>query len=85
MASICPSCRLLRSITSGSALAAMSVVFVINPLQGFLIQIQFDHPAFIVNRAGGSVLNRLSHVIDVNVVPEHFAGACCLWWRREFP
>ena len=51
------------------------LVFVINPLQGFLIQIQFDHPAFIVNRAGGSVLNRLSHVIDVNVVPEHFAGA----------
>ena len=51
------------------------LVFVINPLQGFLIQIQFDHPAFIVNRAGGSVLNRLSHVVDVNVVPEHFTGA----------
>ncbi len=54
------------------------VIFLVDQAQGVLIQLQVDDPALIVDRTGGSVLHGLGHVVDVDVVAEHFPCAAVL-------
>ena len=54
------------------------VIFRVDELQGVLVELQVDDPAFVVDRAGGAVLHRLGHVVDVDIVAEHIPGAAVL-------
>ena len=51
------------------------VILGVDEPQGVLVQLQVDDPALIEHRAGGPVLHRLGHVVDVDVLPEHLPGA----------
>ncbi len=50
------------------------VVFLVDELQRGLVQLQLHDAAFIINRSGGAVLDRLRHIVNVYVVAEHLAG-----------
>ena len=50
-------------------------VFCINLGKNFIIKLEFDNTAFVINRTGCSIFNSLSHIINVNVVTEYFDSA----------
>ena len=51
------------------------VVFLVDQIDNFLVQFQFHYTALIVDRACCSVFDCLGHIIDVDVITEHFTGA----------
>ena len=51
------------------------VVFLIDLLEDTFVQVEVDDAAFVVDGAGCAIFDRLSHVVDVDVVAENFAGA----------
>ena len=57
------------------------VILIINEMQRFFIQLKMNDPALIVNRSGRTVLNRLCHIINIDIITEHFTGAAIL--RRD--
>ena len=58
------------------------VIFFVDQFERSLIKIKFDYTAFVVYRAGSSVLNRLCHIIDVNIISEHLTGAAVFGGNR---
>ena len=44
-------------------------------MQRLFIKLEMDDAAFIVNRSGRSVLNCLSHIVNVDIITEHLTGA----------
>ena len=54
------------------------VILCVNEPQGVFVQLQVDNPALIVDRAGGSVLYRLGHIVDVDIVAKYLTGAAVL-------
>ena len=51
------------------------VILIVNKMQGLFIKLEMDDAAFIVNRSGRSVLNCLSHIVNVDIITEHLTGA----------
>ena len=58
-------------------------ILCINQAQRSFIQIKFDNSAFIINRAGCAIFNSLSHIIDVNIITEHFTSAAVFRRNRS--
>ena len=54
------------------------VILCVNEPQGVFIQFEVNDPALIVDRAGGSVLYRLGHIVDVDIVAKYLTGAAVL-------
>ena len=50
------------------------VVGRINQGQCILVEVEFDNPAFIVDRSGCAILHRLRHVININIIAKNFAS-----------
>ena len=59
----------------GIGILGHNVVFGVNQLQRLFIKIKFDNTALIVNRAGSTVLDSLSHIVNVYVIAEHLTSA----------
>ena len=62
----------------GVGILRHDVILGVNEPQGVLVQLEVDDTAFIVDRAGGAVLHRLGHVVDIDVVAEDLPGAAIL-------
>lgn len=59
------------------------VIFFVDQFERSLIKIKFDYTAFVVYRAGSSVLNRLCHIVDINVISEYLTGAAVFGGNRR--
>ena len=55
-----------------------TVVFGINLRQHFVVELQLDYPALVVDGACGAVVDGLRHIVDVDVVAEDFARVAVL-------
>ena len=51
------------------------VILIVNKMQRLFIKLEMDDAAFIVNRSGRSILNCLSHIVNVDIITEHLTGA----------
>ena len=49
------------------------VIGRINQTKRVLIEFQMNHTAFVVDWAGGAVLHRLRHIVNVDVITEHLS------------
>ena len=58
------------------------LVFSINHLDGLFVKLKIDYAGLIEYRASGAVLNRLRHVIDVDVVTENLL--CITVFQRDW-
>ena len=67
----------------GIGVLGHQVILGVNEPQGVLVQLQVDDSALIVNRAGSTILHRLGHVVDVDIVAEHLSGAAVLGGNRS--
>ena len=56
----------------GIGILSHVVIFVIKKLQDFIIKFELYHAAFIIDRACRSILNRLRHIVYINIVSEYF-------------
>ena len=59
------------------------IILGVNEFENLSIKIQMDNTTFIVYRAGCSILDRLSHIVYINVIAEHFSCAAISggYWR----
>ena len=57
------------------------VILIVNKMQRLFIKLEMDDAAFIVNRSGRSILNCLSHIVNVDIITEHLTGAAV--FRRD--
>ena len=62
----------------GIGIVRHDFVLCINHAQSFFIKVQFDDSTLIVNRAGSTILDRLRHVVDINIVTKDLTGASVL-------
>ena len=63
-----------------------NVILFINHLQGRFVKIELDYTAFIVNRACRSILNRLCHIVNIDIITEYFTSAAVFrrnWCTRK--
>ena len=67
----------------GICILRHDVIFLINQLQRCCIEFQLDNTALIVNRACGTILHRLCHIVNVDVVAEHLTGTAILCRDRR--
>ena len=58
------------------------VILIVNKMQRLFIQLKMNYSALIVNRSGRTVLNRLRHIINIDIITEHFTGAAI--FRRDW-
>ena len=56
-------CLLLQNIISG-----------VNQRQRVLVQLQVDNTALIIHGTGSTVLDRLGHIVNVDIIAKYFAG-----------
>ena len=54
----------------------------INHAQRSFIQVELNDTAFVINRAGCTIFNSLRHIINVDVVTEHFTSAAVFRGNR---
>ena len=52
-----------------------NIILGINQPQRCFVEIELDNTAFVINRACSTVLNRLCHIVNVDIVTEYFTGA----------
>ena len=43
-------------------------------LEDLVVQLEFDNAAFVIDRASRTIFNRLRHIVNVDIVAEHFGG-----------
>ena len=67
----------------GVRILSHQVVFLIDQAQGSLIQLQVDDAALVVDRAGGPVLYRLGHIVNVDIIAKYFPGAAVFRGNRS--
>ena len=60
-----------------------NIVCRVNQRQCILIQFQMDNTALIINRASCTILHRLGHVIDINIITKDFSGITILGRDRR--
>ena len=51
-----------------------NIILGINQPQRCFVKIEFNYTAFVINRAGCSVLDSLCHIVNVDVVTEYLTG-----------
>ena len=59
------------------------VVFGIYPLQRLLVEFQIYYSAFVENRARCTVLHRLRHVVNIDIVSEHLPRGAVFHGNRR--
>ena len=67
----------------GLGVLCHQIVLGIYALENLSIKIQMDNTAFIIYRAGCSILDRLSHIVYIDIIAEHFPCAAISggYWR----
>ena len=60
-----------------------NVIFCVDEMQCVLVQLEMNNTALIVNRSGRSIFDGLRHIINVNVITEHFTGAAVFGGNRS--
>ena len=63
--------RLLNLLLGGSLIGKV-VELIIQQLHRVFVEVQVHHTTLVINRTGGSIIYRLTHVVNVDVVAEHF-------------
>ena len=57
------------------SIVSKGTVFCINLSKNLIIKLKFDNAAFVINRARCTIKNRLSHIVNINVIAKYFDGA----------
>ena len=69
-----PAVLLLRlpDLLLGGSLIGKVVELIVQQLHRVFVEVQVHHTALVIDRTGGSIIYRLTHVVNVDVVAEHF-------------
>ena len=62
----------LPDLLLGGSLIGQVVELIVQQLHRVFVEVQVHHPALVIDRTGGSIIHRLTHVVNVDVVAEHF-------------
>jgi len=65
------------------SIGSHNVILCINHLQSCFIKIELNNTAFIINRACCSILNRLCHIVNVDIITEHLTSAAVFGRNRR--
>ena len=60
------------------ALFSQSFILSINLGKYCIIEFQFDHTTFIIDRSCGTIIDSLSHIIHINIITKDFARVSIL-------
>ena len=58
-------------------------ILCINHVQRSFIQVELNDTAFVIDRAGCAIFDSLRHIINVDVITEHFTGAAVFRGNRS--
>ena len=62
----------LPDLLLGGSLIGQVVELIVQQVHRVFVEVQVHHTALVINRTGGSIIYRLTHVVNVDVVAEHF-------------
>ena len=51
------------------------IIFGVDKVQSVLVKLEMYNSALVINRSGCTVLYRLRHIVNVDIIAEHLAGA----------
>ena len=52
-----------------------NIIFTINQPKSIFIKVKLDNSALVINRSCCSILNRLCHIININIITKYFTSA----------
>ena len=62
----------LPDLLLGGSLIGKVVELIIQQVHRVFVEVQIHHTALVIDRTGGSIIYRLTHVVNIDVVAEHF-------------
>ena len=51
------------------------IIFGVDKAQSVLVEFEMNNSALVINRSGSTVLYRLRHIVNIDIISEHLAGA----------